>query len=50
MTSVDSRYEQENGSHLQGLYKEEDIEGVVPEWSIKYKKVLGELFIPDEEK
>jgi signal peptidase I len=50
LTSVDSRYEQENGSHLQGLYKEEDIEGVVPEWSIKYKKVLGELFIPDEEK
>lgn len=52
LTSTDSRYKKEygveQGSHLSGLYKVEDIEGVVPAWSIKYKTVLGNIFIPDE--
>ena len=52
LTSTDSRYKNEfgvsQGSHLTGLYKVEDIEGVVPNWSVKYKKQLGNLFIPDE--
>ena len=51
-TSVDSRYKNEfgvaQGSHLEKLYKVEDIEGVVPSWSIKYRDYLGKLFIPEE--
>lgn len=52
LTSTDSRYKDEygvsQGSHLEGLYKASDIEGVVPAWSMKYKTVLGALFVPDE--
>ena len=44
LTSTDSRYKDEygvsQGSHLNRLYKVEDIEGVVPSWSIKYKKII----------
>ncbi len=53
LTSTDSRYKDEygvtQGSHLDCLYKEEDIIGIVPEWSMKHKKFLGDMFIPDEQ-
>ena len=40
MRSLDSRYK-EDLSHLEdSLYTEEDIYGVVPGWSIKYKRIL----------
>ena len=40
MRSLDSRYK-EDLSHLEdSLYTEEDIYGVVPGWSIKYKHIL----------
>ena len=42
-SSLDSRY-QEGLSHLDKLYKEEDIYGVVPNWAIKYRKVLANIF------
>ena len=42
--SVDSRYNQENGSHLDRLYKQEDIYGVVPDWAIEHREILSKLF------
>ena len=42
-SSLDSRY-QEGLSHLDKLYKEEDIYGVIPNWAIKYRKVLANIF------
>ena len=44
--SLDSRYKEEyGGSHLSnGLYKAEDIYGVVPDWAIAYKTPLEWLF------
>lgn len=42
-SSLDSRY-QEGLSHLDKLYKEEDIYGVVPNWAIKYREVLADIF------
>lgn len=41
--SLDSRYK-ENMSHIDGLYKETDIYGVVPEWAVKHKDVLAKIF------
>lgn len=41
--SMDSRYN-EGKSHLNGLYKESDIYGVVPTWAIENKKVLEYIF------
>jgi signal peptidase I len=35
-SSIDSRYQQKDGSHLtDGLYKEEDIYGIVPTWALE---------------
>ncbi len=47
--SVDSRYMEKDEygnswSHLQGLYKRSDIEGIVPNWAVNNKKVLGKIF------
>ena len=42
--SIDSRYNQENGSHLKCLYKEEDIYGVVPDWAIENREILSKIF------
>ncbi len=44
-SSKDSRYQEENGSHLNGrLYKETDIVGVVPAWALKHRRVLEKIF------
>jgi len=45
-SSMDSRYK-EGKSHLNGLYKESDIVGFVPKWSLNYKW-LGTLFLSNE--
>ncbi len=42
-SSLDSRF-QEGLSHLDKLYKETDIYGVVPNWAIKYQGLLSEIF------
>ena len=39
LNSKDSRYK-EGLSHLDCLYKESDIYGIVPEWALKYKEIL----------
>ncbi len=42
--SKDSRYREEQGSHLKNdLYKEEDIFGVVPNWAITHQETLQKL-------
>ncbi len=41
--SHDSRYK-DGGSHLNDLYKVTDVYGVVPEWAIEHKEVLGKIF------
>lgn len=42
--SVDSRYNQTNGSHLKGkLYTVEDIYGVVPNWAVEHRKIINAL-------
>ena len=43
MNSMDSRYN-ENGSHLDRLYKQTDVWGVVPEWAIEHQAVLEKIF------
>lgn len=42
-SSVDSRY-QEGLSHLDKLYKIEDVYGVVPAWAIEYNQILEKIF------
>ncbi len=42
--SKDSRYQEEGGSHLDRLYKQTDIVGVVPTWAITYQNVLEKIF------
>ncbi len=42
-SSLDSRF-QEGLSHLDRLYKEEDIYGVVPEWALENRKLLSKIF------
>ncbi len=45
LNSVDSRYNEEYGSHLKdSLYKVEDIFGIVPTWAIKHQAVLAKIF------
>ena len=41
--SLDSRYNEEK-SHLECLYKESDIYGIVPTWAIENKKTLEPIF------
>lgn len=42
-SSVDSRYKEEL-SHLNKLYKVEDIYGVVPAWAIEHNETLAKIF------
>lgn len=42
-TSVDSRF-QEGMSHLDRLYKSENIYGVVPSWAIEHHQILSTIF------
>ncbi len=43
--SIDSRYQEEQGSHLKnGLYQEKDIFAVVPAWAIQYQTILEKIF------
>ncbi len=42
--SVDSRYQERDGSHLNTLYKATDVYGVVPQWAIDHRDFLGMLF------
>ena len=42
LNSMDSRYK-ESGSHLNCLYKTEDIIGIVPEWAIEYRSIIEKL-------
>ena len=41
--SMDSRYNEEM-SHLDRLYKETDIYGIVPSWAIEYQESLEKIF------
>lgn len=45
-SSMDSRY-QENLSHLDCLYKEADIYGVVPAWAIEHHEILSKIFFKE---
>ncbi len=42
--SQDSRYLEERGSRLKDLYKESDIIGFIPDWALKYQKILEVIF------
>ena len=42
--SLDSRYEQPNGSSLDDLYKATDIYGIVPEWAISHRDIIEKIF------
>lgn len=42
--SCDSRYNQPGGSHLDDLYKQEDIYGIVPAWAIEHQEILENIF------
>ena len=46
-SSVDSRYK-EGLSRIQGLYKETDIYGVVPDWAMRNQKILSWIFFTGE--
>ena len=46
-SSIDSRY-REGQSRISGLYKKSDIYGVVPEWAMRYQKVLSWIFFTGE--
>lgn len=41
--SLDSRY-REGKSHLNTLYKESDIYGVIPDWALEHKQTLEKIF------
>lgn len=43
MNSLDSRFN-ENGSHLNRLYKASDVWGIVPDWAIENQAVLEKIF------
>jgi signal peptidase I len=42
--SRDSRYQEPQGSHLDCLYKEKDIYGIVPNWALDHQKILEKIF------
>ncbi len=42
--SCDSRYKEVGGSHLDRLYKEQDVYGVVPDWAIENRSWLRKIF------
>jgi len=44
-SSIDSRFQEDNKmSHLNRLYKAEDIYGVVPSWALENHKILEKIF------
>ena len=45
--SMDSRYKQAAGSHLDCLYKATDVYGVVPEWAIEHRETFEKIFFKD---
>ncbi len=45
--SMDSRYKQAGGSHLDCLYKATDVYGIVPEWAIEHRDVFEKIFFRD---
>lgn len=42
--SCDSRYKEAGGSHLNKLYKEQDVYGIVPDWAIENRSWLQKIF------
>lgn len=45
LNSVDSRYQERGGSHLEGkLYKATDVYGVVPDWAIEHREIIANIF------
>ena len=52
LSSIDSRYKDVyhnvKGSHLDSLYKEKDIVGVVSDWALEHRSFLGKLPIWSE--
>ncbi len=46
--SEDSRYKTGESKLSNRLYKETDIYGVVPDWAVKYDKILEVLFFPSQ--
>lgn len=48
--SQDSRYMEVGGSRLNGLYKQSDIVGIVPDWAVKHQKILGKVFFRNVKK
>ena len=42
--SMDSRYKEASGSHLDCLYKATDVYGVVPEWAIEHRDFFEKIF------
>ena len=42
--SCDSRYKEVGGSHLEHLYKETDVYGVVSDWAIENRSWLSKIF------
>ncbi len=45
LNSVDSRYQERGGSHLENaLYKATDVYGVVSQWALENRDFLGSLF------
>jgi signal peptidase I len=42
--SIDSRYNEFNGSHLKTLYKAKDIYGIVPDWAITNREFIKKIF------
>lgn len=48
--STDSRFQELNGSRLDCLYKADDIVGVVPQWAIEHKDILGKILFHTKSK
>ena len=42
--SCDSRFDVYGGSRIKGLYKEEDLFGVVPSWAVEHQSILEKIF------
>ena len=47
--SMDSRYNQKDGSHLKTLYKVEDIYGIVPDWAYENRETLAKIFFGEND-
>ncbi len=47
--SMDSRYKESSGSHLDCLYKATDVYGVVPEWAIERRETFEKIFFKEKD-